>query len=46
MKSIADEALINGLMDYREHDRIVTCFTRDHGRLSGVARGARRSVKR
>lgn len=46
MKSVTDEALIIGLMDYRESDRIVTFFTRDHGRLSGVARGAKRSVKR
>ncbi|HZV81740.1 MAG TPA: DNA repair protein RecO [Geobacteraceae bacterium] len=46
MKSVTDEALIIGLMDYRESDKIVTFFTRDHGRLSGVARGAKRSVKR
>lgn len=46
MLSVTDEALIIGLMDYRESDRIVTLFTREHGRLSGVARGARRSVKR
>ena len=46
MKSVMDEALIIGLMDYRESDRIVTFFTRDHGRLSGIARGAKRSVKR
>lgn len=46
MKSLTDEALIIGLMDYRESDLIVTCFTRDHGRISGVARGAKRSVKR
>jgi DNA repair protein RecO (recombination protein O) len=46
MRRVTDEALIIGLMDYRENDRIVTFFTREHGRLSGVARGAKRSVKR
>lgn len=46
MKSVTDDAVVVGLMDYREADRIVTFFTRDHGRLSGIARGARRSVKR
>jgi DNA repair protein RecO (recombination protein O) len=46
MRSVTDEAVIIGLMDYRENDRIVTLFTRDHGRLSGLARGAKRSVRR
>jgi len=46
MRIVKDDALIIGLMDYRESDRIVTFFSRDHGRISGVARGARRSVKR
>lgn len=46
MRSVTDDALIIGLMDYRESDKIVTFFTREHGRLSGVARGAKRSVKR
>jgi len=46
MRNVTDEALIIGLMDYRENDRIVSFFTRDHGRISGVARGAKRSVKR
>lgn len=46
MKIVTDDALIIGLMDYRESDRIVTFFTREHGRVSGIARGARRSVKR
>jgi len=46
MRMVTDDALIIGLMDFRENDRIVTFFSRDHGRISGVARGARRSVKR
>jgi len=40
------EAVIIRTMDYRESDRIVTFFTRDFGKVSGVARGARRSTKR
>jgi DNA repair protein RecO (recombination protein O) len=46
MRSITDEAVVIGLMDYREADRIVSLFSREHGRISGLARGARRSVKR
>ncbi len=33
-------------VDYRDADRIVTLFTRDHGLISGLARGLRRSTKR
>lgn len=46
MRTVTDEAVIIGLRDYRETDRIVTLYAREHGRFSGVARGARRSVKR
>ncbi|HXC93186.1 MAG TPA: DNA repair protein RecO [Geobacteraceae bacterium] len=46
MRSISDEAIVIGLMDFREADRIVSLFTKEHGRMSGLARGARRSVKR
>jgi len=46
MRSISDEAIVIGLMDFRETDRIVSLFTKEHGRMSGLARGARRSVKR
>lgn len=46
MKSLTAEAVVIGLMDYREADRIVTLFTREHGKLSGIARGARKSRKR
>ena len=40
------EALVLGVMDYREADRIVTLFTLEHGKLKGVARGAKRSIRR
>ncbi len=46
MKIINDDAVVIGLLDYRETDRIVTFFSRDHGKISGIARGARKSVKR
>lgn len=46
MKQQTDEAIVLGVMDYRETDRIVQLFTREHGRMSGLARGARKSVKR
>jgi len=35
-----------GTMDYREADRIVTLFTLEHGKLRGIARGAKNSVRR
>ena len=46
MKSLTDEAIVVGVMDYRETDRIVHLYTSEHGRISGLARGARKSVKR
>lgn len=46
MKSLTDEAIVLGVMDYRETDRIVQLYTKEHGRLSGIARGAKKSVKR
>ncbi len=46
MKTVTDEAIILGLMNYRESDRIVTLFTREHGKINGIARGARNSRKR
>lgn len=46
MKSLTDEAIVVGMMAYRETDMIVHLYTREHGRISGLARGARKSVKR
>lgn len=46
MKSLTDEAIVTGVMDYREADRIVHLYSSEHGRISGIARGAKRSVKR
>jgi DNA repair protein RecO (recombination protein O) len=39
-------AIVLKLADYRESDRLVTLFTLEHGRISGIARGAKRSIKR
>jgi len=46
MKKADTEAIVLRLTDYGEADRIVTLFTLEQGRLSGVARGAKRSRKR
>lgn len=43
---IVDEALVLSTVDYGEADRIVTLFTRDRGRVSAFAAGARKSKKR
>lgn len=42
----AAHAFVLRAVDYRDHDRIVTLLTREHGRLAVVARGARRSRRR
>ena len=41
-----EEALILGAVDYGDADRIVTLFTRERGRLSAFAAGARKSKRR
>jgi len=40
------EAIVIGSMDYREADKIVTLFTLEHGKLKGIARGAKKSIRR
>ncbi len=46
MRTCRYEAIVLGVMEYREADKIVTLFTAEHGKLRGVARGAKRSVRR
>jgi DNA repair protein RecO (recombination protein O) len=41
-----EEALILGSVDYGDADRVVTLFTRERGRLSAFAAGARKSKRR
>jgi DNA repair protein RecO (recombination protein O) len=40
------EAILLRTFDYGESDRIVTFYTRDYGKLRGIAKGARRSRRR
>jgi len=40
------EAILLGGGDYRESDRLVTLLTLEQGKLRGIARGAKRSLKR
>lgn len=40
------EAIILNSFDYSESDRILTFYTREHGKIKGIAKGARRSKKR
>lgn len=46
MRTTECESIILGAMDYREADRLVTFFCHEHGKLRGVARGAKRSRQR
>src|SRR2546423_5184298 len=43
---ITTAAIVLRTVDYGEADRVVTLFTREAGKLSALARGARKSVKR
>jgi len=40
------EAIVLGMMDYSEADKIVTLFTLEQGKIRGIGRGAKRSVRR
>lgn len=40
------EAIVINSTDYGESDRIVTFYTRDFGRIKGIAKGAKRSKRR
>lgn len=42
----SDEAVVLSAVDYGEADRVITLFTRGHGRLSAFAAGARKSKRR
>jgi DNA repair protein RecO (recombination protein O) len=42
----ADLAVVLGSVDYGDADRLVTLFTRDHGKLTAFAGGARKSKRR
>jgi DNA repair protein RecO (recombination protein O) len=46
MDRFNDEGVVLGTVDFGEADRVVTLFTRSHGRLSAFAAGARKSKRR
>ena len=46
MRSIPVEAVVLKVIDYREADVLATLFTREHGKLRGIAPNARKSRKR
>ena len=46
MQQRQDQAIIISCRDYRENDRLVRLFTLEHGPLTALARGAKRSIKR
>ena len=41
-----DEAIVLRSLDYGEADRILTLFTKDHGKVGAIAKGARRQPSR
>ena len=46
MKTYTSQAIIMRTQEFAESDLLVTFFTRDKGRLKGIAKGARKSRKR
>jgi DNA repair protein RecO (recombination protein O) len=40
------DAIVLDCFDHGESDKIVTIFSKDHGRITGIAKGANRSKKR
>ena len=46
MESCRCEAIVLWVADYGEADRLVTLFTLEHGKLKGLAKGAKRSLRR
>lgn len=46
MSIIKTEGLIIRVLDYLESSKIITCFTPDHGKISLLAKGARRPKSR
>jgi len=46
MERFSDEALVLSTVDYGDADRLVTLLTREHGKLTAFAAGARKSKRR
>lgn len=45
-EELRDRAIVLGIVDYGESDRIVTLLTREHGKIGAFARGGRASRRR
>ena len=46
MRSFSDEAVVLKKLDFGEADRILTVFTKEHGKLKILAKGVRRPTSR
>jgi DNA repair protein RecO (recombination protein O) len=46
MESCSADAILLSVTDYGEADRLVTLFTLEQGKLRGIAKGARKSIRR
>lgn len=46
MRSFTDEGLVLKRFNYADSDRMLTLFTRDHGKISATAKGIRRLTSR
>jgi DNA repair protein RecO (recombination protein O) len=46
LRSVPVEGVVLRLVDYREADLIATLFTREYGKMKGIAPNARKSMKR
>ncbi len=46
MRAYQSEGIVLATRDYGEADKIVTLFTREHGKIGSIARNARKSRKR
>ncbi len=46
MAHLASQAIVLQTSDYAEWDRLASLYTRDFGRIRGIAKGAKRSQKR
>ncbi len=45
MKSIRDDAIVLGRLDYSETSQVLVLFTREHGKVRAIAKGIKRGTK-
>jgi DNA repair protein RecO (recombination protein O) len=46
MSNLKSKGIVLRSIDFGEYDRILTIYTYDFGKISGIAKGAKRSIKR